>query len=160
MLCILQKINHFHGMLEICRKTPLARNMAAMAAAAPEHYDFCPRSYCLPEHRTQLLHDIAAGEAWTASAAAGIEGDPTLGIATYALDAAHEEGKQASDPKTSGHIRSHSIEGSGGEEVGARVLAAHSHSRTYILKPSGGSQGKGIQLVQTAAQVHQVRPIS
>ena len=158
MSCILQKINHFHGMLEICRKTPLARNMAAMAAAAPEHYDFCPRSYCLPEHRTQLLHDIAAGEA--ASAAAGIEVDSTLRIATYAFDAAHEEGMQASDPNTSENIRSHSIEGSGSETVGARKLAAHSHSRTYILKPSGGSQGKGIQLVQTAAQVHQVRPIS
>ena len=29
-----QKINHFHGMLEICRKKPLARNIARMAGGS------------------------------------------------------------------------------------------------------------------------------
>ncbi len=43
-----QKINHFNGMLEICRKKNMARNLMKMARMFPEHYDFFPRTFVLP----------------------------------------------------------------------------------------------------------------
>jgi len=43
-----QKINHFPGMSEICRKDLLARNMNRMAKLFPKEYSCFPRSWCLP----------------------------------------------------------------------------------------------------------------
>ena len=43
-----QKINHFPGMLEICRKDLLARNLKRMQRAYPKDYTFFPRTWCLP----------------------------------------------------------------------------------------------------------------
>ena len=43
-----QKINHFPGMSEICRKDLLARNMNRMQKLFPKEYNICPRSWCLP----------------------------------------------------------------------------------------------------------------
>jgi hypothetical protein len=37
-----QKINHFNGMLEICRKKSMARNLSKMAKLFPEHYGAHP----------------------------------------------------------------------------------------------------------------------
>eukprot|EP00191_Tetraselmis_sp_GSL018_P000237 CAMPEP_0177612540 /NCGR_PEP_ID=MMETSP0419_2-20121207/21293_1 /TAXON_ID=582737 /ORGANISM="Tetraselmis sp., Strain GSL018" /LENGTH=100 /DNA_ID=CAMNT_0019108771 /DNA_START=44 /DNA_END=343 /DNA_ORIENTATION=+ len=37
-----QRLNHFPGMMEICRKAALARNMARMARLLPEQYNFFP----------------------------------------------------------------------------------------------------------------------
>lgn len=47
-LYALQKINHFNGMLEICRKKSMARNLAKMAKLFPGHYDFVPKTFLLP----------------------------------------------------------------------------------------------------------------
>ncbi|XP_078497555.1 tubulin polyglutamylase TTLL6 isoform X2 [Lissotriton helveticus] len=43
-----QKINHFPGMNEICRKDTLARNMSRMQKLFPKEYHLLPRSWCLP----------------------------------------------------------------------------------------------------------------
>lgn len=43
-----QKINHFPGMSEICRKDLLARNMNRMFKLFPKEYRIFPRSWCLP----------------------------------------------------------------------------------------------------------------
>ena len=43
-----QKINHFTGMLEICRKKQLAKNLARMAAAFPDEFTFAPETFVLP----------------------------------------------------------------------------------------------------------------
>ncbi|XP_070563404.1 LOW QUALITY PROTEIN: tubulin polyglutamylase TTLL7-like [Ptychodera flava] len=43
-----QKINHFPGMGEICRKDCLARNIAKIAKAHPEEYSFSPRTWIFP----------------------------------------------------------------------------------------------------------------
>uniref|UniRef100_A0A8C8R8K6 Tubulin tyrosine ligase like 6 n=1 Tax=Pelusios castaneus TaxID=367368 RepID=A0A8C8R8K6_9SAUR len=43
-----QKINHFPGMSEICRKDLLARNMSRMLKLFPEEFNFFPRTWCLP----------------------------------------------------------------------------------------------------------------
>ncbi|XP_069041807.1 tubulin polyglutamylase ttll6 isoform X2 [Lepisosteus oculatus] len=43
-----QKINHFPGMSEICRKDLLARNMNRMLKLFPKEYNIFPRSWCLP----------------------------------------------------------------------------------------------------------------
>ena len=44
----LQKINHFPGMIEICRKDLLARNMNRMFKLFPKDYNCFPRSWCMP----------------------------------------------------------------------------------------------------------------
>jgi len=54
----LQKINHFAGMLELCRKKTLARSITAMAALFPGHYQFCPKTYVLPEDLQTLWKDF------------------------------------------------------------------------------------------------------
>ncbi|XP_054988764.1 tubulin polyglutamylase TTLL6 [Sorex araneus] len=43
-----QKINHFPGMNEICRKDLLARNMNRMLKMFPKDFHFFPRTWCLP----------------------------------------------------------------------------------------------------------------
>ncbi|CAF0827290.1 unnamed protein product [Rotaria sordida] len=43
-----QKINHFPGMSEICRKDSLTRNMCRMAKMFPKDYAFYPKAWCLP----------------------------------------------------------------------------------------------------------------
>ncbi|XP_068592901.1 tubulin polyglutamylase ttll6 [Cebidichthys violaceus] len=43
-----QKINHFPGMSEICRKDLLARNMNRMLKLFPRDYNIFPRTWCLP----------------------------------------------------------------------------------------------------------------
>ncbi|KAM3591592.1 uncharacterized protein V6R79_004405 [Siganus canaliculatus] len=43
-----QKINHFPGMNEICRKDLLARNMNRMLKLFPKDYNIFPRTWCLP----------------------------------------------------------------------------------------------------------------
>ena len=43
-----QKINHFNGMLEICRKKSMARNLQKLQKRFPDHYDFFPVTFILP----------------------------------------------------------------------------------------------------------------
>ena len=43
-----QKINHFPGMLEICRKDLLARNMTRMFKLFPKDYNCFPRTWVMP----------------------------------------------------------------------------------------------------------------
>ncbi|XP_027601237.1 tubulin polyglutamylase TTLL6 isoform X3 [Pipra filicauda] len=43
-----QKINHFPGMIELCRKDLLARNLNRMLRLFPEEYNIFPRTWCLP----------------------------------------------------------------------------------------------------------------
>nr|XP_047902231.1 tubulin polyglutamylase TTLL13 isoform X5 [Anser cygnoides] len=43
-----QKINHFPGMIEICRKNLLARNLNRMLRLFPKEYNIFPRTWCLP----------------------------------------------------------------------------------------------------------------
>ncbi|XP_049639693.1 tubulin polyglutamylase TTLL13 [Suncus etruscus] len=43
-----QKINHFPGMSEICRKDLLARNLNRMQKLFPTQYNIFPRTWCLP----------------------------------------------------------------------------------------------------------------
>eukprot|EP00118_Oscarella_pearsei_P025453 m.308210 g.308210 ORF g.308210 m.308210 type:complete len:803 (+) comp43571_c0_seq1:76-2484(+) len=50
-----QKINHFPGMTEICRKDFLARNMNRMLKLFPKDYNFTPRTWCLPADYGDLL---------------------------------------------------------------------------------------------------------
>ena len=43
-----QKINHFPGMHEICRKDHLARNMSRLSRLFPKEYNFFPKTWNLP----------------------------------------------------------------------------------------------------------------
>lgn len=43
-----QKINHFPGMIEICRKDLLARNMNRMLRLFPNDYQIFPKTWCFP----------------------------------------------------------------------------------------------------------------
>lgn len=50
-----QKINHFPGMLEICRKDLLARNLNRMQRLFPKEYNFFPKTWCLPADLGEAL---------------------------------------------------------------------------------------------------------
>ncbi|KAJ3098341.1 Tubulin polyglutamylase ttll6 [Phlyctochytrium planicorne] len=43
-----QKINHFPGMHEICRKDHLARNLSRLSRLLPKEYNFFPKTWILP----------------------------------------------------------------------------------------------------------------
>ncbi|NXX18887.1 TTL13 polyglutamylase, partial [Podargus strigoides] len=43
-----QKINHFPGMIEICRKDLLSRNLNCMLRLFPKEYNIFPCTWCLP----------------------------------------------------------------------------------------------------------------
>lgn len=55
---ILQKLNHFSGMLDLCRKKGLARCLAGMARLFPSQYAFAPRTYVLPDQLAELQTDL------------------------------------------------------------------------------------------------------
>ncbi|EDV26522.1 uncharacterized protein TRIADDRAFT_22537 [Trichoplax adhaerens] len=50
-----QKVNHFPGMSEICRKDLLVRNMNRLYKLFPEEYKIYPRSWCLPADYSDLM---------------------------------------------------------------------------------------------------------
>lgn len=50
-----QKINHFPGMSEICRKDMLARNMNRMLKLFPKDYNVFPKTWCLPADHGDFL---------------------------------------------------------------------------------------------------------
>ncbi|XP_051162102.1 tubulin polyglutamylase TTLL13-like isoform X2 [Leptopilina boulardi] len=43
-----QKVNHFPGMTELCRKDLLARNLNRMLKLFPQDYNFFPKTWCFP----------------------------------------------------------------------------------------------------------------
>ncbi|GBN05872.1 Tubulin polyglutamylase TTLL6 [Araneus ventricosus] len=49
-----QRINHFPGMSEICKKDLLCHNMKKMKEVLPQHYNFYPLTFCLPEEKAAL----------------------------------------------------------------------------------------------------------
>uniref|UniRef100_A0A0X3NK09 Tubulin polyglutamylase TTLL7 n=1 Tax=Schistocephalus solidus TaxID=70667 RepID=A0A0X3NK09_SCHSO len=52
-----QRVNHFPGMIEICRKDFLAKNYSRQAKMDPGEYDFFPRTWVLPhEYGTFLAY--------------------------------------------------------------------------------------------------------
>ena len=53
-----QKINHFVGMLEICRKRSLARNLARLEVVYPHEFDFSPKTYNLPAQLEEFLEEF------------------------------------------------------------------------------------------------------
>ena len=53
-----QKINHFTGMLEICRKKQLAKNLGRMSAMFPEEFKFAPKTFVLPVELNEFLESF------------------------------------------------------------------------------------------------------
>ncbi|XP_068056031.1 tubulin polyglutamylase TTLL7 isoform X3 [Anomalospiza imberbis] len=53
-----QRINHFPGMAEICRKDFLARNMTKMIKSQPQEYSFIPRTWIFPAEYTQFQNYV------------------------------------------------------------------------------------------------------
>lgn len=51
-----QKINHFPGMMEICRKDLLARNLNKMLKIFPEEYNIFPKTWSLPTNYADALN--------------------------------------------------------------------------------------------------------
>ncbi|XP_072294552.1 tubulin polyglutamylase TTLL7 isoform X3 [Eucyclogobius newberryi] len=53
-----QRINHFPGMGEICRKDCLARNMSKMIRSQPQDYSFSPKTWIFPAEYTQFQNYV------------------------------------------------------------------------------------------------------
>ncbi|XP_031720066.1 tubulin polyglutamylase TTLL7 isoform X7 [Anarrhichthys ocellatus] len=53
-----QRINHFPGMGEICRKDCLARNMSKMIKSQPHEYSFIPKTWIFPAEYTQFQNYV------------------------------------------------------------------------------------------------------
>uniref|UniRef100_A0A671QWE4 Tubulin tyrosine ligase-like family, member 7 n=1 Tax=Sinocyclocheilus anshuiensis TaxID=1608454 RepID=A0A671QWE4_9TELE len=53
-----QRINHFPGMGEICRKDCLARNMSKMIKSQPQEYSFIPKTWIFPAECTQFQNYV------------------------------------------------------------------------------------------------------
>ena len=51
-----QKINHFPGMGEICRKDALAKNMMKIQKIFPSDYDFVPKTWTMPQDANTFLN--------------------------------------------------------------------------------------------------------
>ncbi len=51
-----QKINHFPGMMEICRKDLLARNLNRMLKIFPQEYNIFPKTWSLPSNYADALN--------------------------------------------------------------------------------------------------------
>lgn len=58
-----QRLNHFPGMLEICRKASLSRHMARLAARLPAHYGFYPPAMLLPDQLDELVAALKKNKA-------------------------------------------------------------------------------------------------
>ncbi|GAA48693.1 tubulin polyglutamylase ttll6 [Clonorchis sinensis] len=86
-----QKINHFPGMSELCRKDSLARNLNRMAKMFPKDYAIFPKTWSLPAEWNEL-----------------------------------------------------------------QAYTRKRKSRTYILKPDSGCQGRGIYLTRS---IKEIRPM-
>ncbi len=56
-----QRINHFPGMLELCRKAAMCRNLERMAQRFAHEYAFLPRTYQLPARLPHLLSALRKG---------------------------------------------------------------------------------------------------
>ncbi|XP_076303863.1 tubulin polyglutamylase TTLL13-like [Lasioglossum baleicum] len=50
-----QKVNHFPGMTEICRKDLLARNLNRMLKLYPRDYNFFPKTWCFPADHGEAM---------------------------------------------------------------------------------------------------------
>ncbi|XP_068970574.1 tubulin polyglutamylase TTLL13 isoform X4 [Bombus flavifrons] len=50
-----QKVNHFPGMTEICRKDLLARNLNRMLRLFPKDYNFFPKTWCFPADHGEAI---------------------------------------------------------------------------------------------------------
>ncbi|KAI8466917.1 MAG: tubulin-tyrosine ligase family-domain-containing protein [Monoraphidium minutum] len=55
-----QVINHFFGMLQLCRKRAMALRLAALQRLEPDAYAFAPRTWAVPGGEAALLADAAA----------------------------------------------------------------------------------------------------
>ncbi|XP_028301080.1 tubulin polyglutamylase TTLL7 isoform X3 [Gouania willdenowi] len=53
-----QRINHFPGMGEICRKDCLARNMSKIIKCQPQEYSFIPKTWIFPAEYTQFQNYV------------------------------------------------------------------------------------------------------
>ena len=51
-----QKINHFPGMDQICRKDCLARNVNRLSRRFPKVFNFFPRTFVLPSDKVEFLN--------------------------------------------------------------------------------------------------------
>jgi len=127
----LQKINHFAGMLELCRKKTLARSITAMAALFPGHYQFCPKTYVLPEDLQTLWKDLKSPK----------KGKPKTLIL-----------KPDSGSQVHAAQRTVMLKPDSGSQV-------HADQRTVMLKPDRGSQVHAAQRtvmlkLDSGSQVH------
>lgn len=69
-----QKINHFPGMHEICRKDYLARNLARLNKLFPKDYNFFPKTWILPNDCNDFKQSSGGSKCFIAKPDHGCQG--------------------------------------------------------------------------------------
>ena len=59
-----QRINHFPGMMEICRKAALSRNLKRMQTRCPAQYSFAPTTWDYPKELDAFRRYSRANPGW------------------------------------------------------------------------------------------------
>ena len=62
-MCVYQKINHFPGMYQICRKGDLARSLSRMARKWPDEYCFAPQTWVSKWSGCRVRVEATSGDA-------------------------------------------------------------------------------------------------
>jgi len=170
-----QRINHFPGMLEICRKVPLARVMRRMSAVLPDAFSYHPRTWLLPDEAPLFLQALQRARA-RATGLPSPPGEPAgaqqrflqardVYLCSAAAAGPREDRRETLDGVLSdagrrerSRRRREGWQGPGGSGGPGGPPPPAPRGRdaappTYILKPSSGAMGRNIHLVQLPEQV-------
>lgn len=131
-----QKINHFVGMLEICRKKALARNLARIAAKLPHTFNFAPQTFVLPEELETFMDVVKANK--NAKTGKNIKKLPTYILKPDAGCQGKGISLVQTDSQTVGALKELGMLGADGERVKNPILKnpnINVVAQTYLSNP-------------------------
>ena len=133
----MQKINHFPGMTEICRKDLLSRNLNKMIKLFPKDYNVFPKSWVLPAEWVHL--SLYVEFVWFEQ----LEGNPLkfcilISFLSFQCFILNYKAVIVFIFISYGDFLS---------------FSRQKKNKTYILKPASGCQGKGIWITRNVKDI-------
>ena len=161
-------INHFPAMQQLIAKAPLGRELNRIyGLLSPKHADafsFFPRTFLLPRDEAAAVAWLTRTDASTTASTTGASGTTTVkaapagviseaevpagtNTAVSTTSAANDSMANSTLPDISATAGTGAASGAPTKELKKKRKVL---TRTLIVKPSHGSQGKGIHLVQVS----------